>query len=464
MKTIFLIINVFLISFISCSYYSKKLERDHHNKFNNITDSPSKINLLQENSTEIPIQPKENASLSSKTEKFTVIQLNNRHDVQYYGDIYIGIPKKKLTVIFDTGSNILWVPSSKCETCRINSIRYNPLTSKSSENLNKLKSISFAVGYVEGDMFTDTVSLNSHKAILKSFNNELSAEKINILNVNKEINLTGTTSDGVMGLGVYNEGNSYNSFIESLYNQKQINSPSFTFYLFGVNNISRLYVGDILNNVYISKIFKNNKQECLVDSYALYWECYSYNGIKLTNYNNDKIKTFNTNSTFIFDTGSSYTLIPKSDFMIIFDFLKLEHNCIISKDNQLLCKCLSKNEFGKIEINFDDKNKYVLNLNNMIEFYKSSNFQCHFQINMEVYDLNTWVLGDSALRRNLISFNMYERKITFIQNISGIIDDNKIAQNKWINKAGSFLYSIIFWIVIIATVGLIILFLLYLIR
>ena len=83
---------------------------------------------------------------------------------------------------------------------------------------------------------------------------------------------------------------------------------------------------------------------------------------------------------------------------------------------------------------------------------------------MEVYDLNTWVLGDSALRKNLISFNLYEKKITFIQNISGIIDDNKIAQNKWINKAGGFFYSIMFWIVIIATIGLIILFLLYLIR
>ena len=439
------------------------MERNHHSIINNITD-PNKITLLQESSKELLIQPKENISLPSETEKFSVIQLNNRHDVQYYGDIYIGIPKKKFTVIFDTGSNILWVPSSKCGTCRLNSIKYNPLISKTSENKNKLKSISFAVGYVEGDMFTDTVSLNSQKAFLKPFNNELSAEKLNILGVNKEINLTGTISDGVMGLGVYNEEDPYNSFIETLYNQKQINSPSFSFYLFGVNNISRLYVGDILNNAYISKIFKNNKQECLVDSYALYWECYSYNGIKLINHNNDKNSTFNTNSTFIFDTGSSYTLIPKCDFMHIFNFLKLEHNCGISKDNQLLCQCSNKNEFGKIEINFDEKNKYVMDLSNMIEFYRSSNYQCHFQINMEVYDLNTWVLGDSALRRSLINFNIYERKITFIQNISGIIDDNRIAQSKWINKAGSLLYSIIFWIVIIATIALIILFLLYLIR
>ena len=463
MKIIFLIINVILLSLINCSYYSKQLERKHLNNGKNINNK-NKINFIQENTTELPLQSKDNITLSTDSQKFTVVQLTNRHDVQYFGDIYIGVPKKKLTVIFDTGSNILWIPSSKCDTCRQNSVRYNPLTSKTSENGNKIKSISFAIGYVEGELYSDTVSLNANRQFLKPFNGEISAEKFNFLSVNKEANLTGTSSDGVMGLGIYNEGDPYNSFIETLYNQQQINSPSFSFYILGVNNISRLYIGDILNNAYISKIFKNNKQECIVDSNSLYWECYPFQGIKLTNQKNDKNKTFNTNSSIIFDTGSSYTLIPKDDFMNIFEFLKLEHNCIINKDNQLLCQCISKDEFGKIEINFNENNKFVMDLNNMIELYKNSNYKCHFQITMEIFELNTWVLGDSALRKNLISFNTYERKISFIQNISGIIDDNKIAQNKWLNKTGSLLYSFIFWFIIIATIALLILFILYLIR
>ena len=459
MKTIFLIINVILISFISCSYYSKKLGIHHRN----ITEA-GKMNLLQESTKEVLIAPKENlTSTPTQSEKFSIIKLQNRHDVQYYGDIYMGIPKTKLSVIFDTWSNILWVPSSQCQTCRINSVKYNPALSKTAEKKNKLKSISFAVGYVEGDLYSERVSLNSPNSFLP-LNNEIYAEKFNFLSVNKEINLTGTSSDGVMGLGVYNEGDPYNSFIETLYNQKQINAPAFSFYILGVKNISRLYIGDILNNAYIAKLLKNNKQECLVDSNALYWECYPYNGIKITNKNNDKNKIFNTSSTMIFDTGSSYTLIPKSDFMTIINFLNLEHNCIISNNNQLLCKCQSKDEFGKIEINFNENNKFMLDLNNMIEFYKDSIYQCHFQINMEIYDLNTWVLGDSSLRRDIISFNIYERKVTFVQNISGIIEDNKIAQNKWIDKGGSLLYSLIFWIIIIATIGLLILFILYLIR
>ena len=464
MKIIFLVINVILLCLISCSYYSKSIERKNLNNCTNYKCQKQLI-LIQENSNQIQKSQQNNSVITpSETKKFAVLKLSNRNDVQYYGDIYIGIPKKKMTVIFDTGSNILWVPSNQCTTCRKDSVRYNPIVSKTSEKINKSNSIAFAVGFVEGEIYSETVSLNSYESFLKSFNNELIAEKYKFLSVNKEMNLTGTISDGVMGLGIYNEGDPYNSFIETLYNQKQINEPSFSFYLFGVKNISRLYIGDILNNVYISKLFNNNKQECFVGKNDLFWECYPYNGIKLINNNSDKIKTFNTNSSIIFDTGSSYTLIPKPDFMIIFNFLKLEHNCIISGENQLLCQCSSKNEFGKIELNFDNKNKFVINLNNMIEFYRNSKYQCQFQITMEIYDLNTWILGDSSLRRNLISFNMYERKISFIQNISGIIEDTKIGQSSWINKSGSLLYSFVFWFIILVTIGLIILFILYLFR
>jgi hypothetical protein len=101
-----------------------------------------------------------NTILSFKESKGKVItiQLNNYKNEQYYGEIAIGTPPRKYNVIFDTGSNFLWVKGSHW--------KFNYIVSKMIKKQEKSRGKSFfyikyGTGSIMGQPMTDSVSIGS---------------------------------------------------------------------------------------------------------------------------------------------------------------------------------------------------------------------------------------------------------------------------------------------------------------
>uniref|UniRef100_A0A8D0HX35 pepsin A n=1 Tax=Sphenodon punctatus TaxID=8508 RepID=A0A8D0HX35_SPHPU len=86
--------------------------------------------------------------------------LENYMDIEYFGTISIGTPPQEFSVLFDTGSSNLWVPSVYCSSpACTNHNRYNPQDSSTYQATSESVSIQYGTGSMTGFLAYDTVQV-----------------------------------------------------------------------------------------------------------------------------------------------------------------------------------------------------------------------------------------------------------------------------------------------------------------
>ncbi|XP_066907773.1 cathepsin D [Halyomorpha halys] len=88
--------------------------------------------------------------------------LSNYMNAQYYGEIGLGTPAQKFSVIFDTGSSNVWVPSKKCGwfnvACWLHK-KYNSKESSTYKEDGTEISLDYVSGSLSGFLSTDTLEI-----------------------------------------------------------------------------------------------------------------------------------------------------------------------------------------------------------------------------------------------------------------------------------------------------------------
>ncbi|CAG8758113.1 25304_t:CDS:2, partial [Racocetra persica] len=152
------------------------------------------------------------------------VPLTNYMNAQYFGEISLGTPPQTFSVVFDTGSSNLWIPSTHCTSiaCFLHR-RFDSGKSSTFKHNGTEFEIHYASGSLEGIISNDVLQIADIKVIDQDFGE--SVKELGIVFVFGRF-------DGIFGLGYDNIA--IKGVVPPFYhivNRKLIDTPIFSFWL-----------------------------------------------------------------------------------------------------------------------------------------------------------------------------------------------------------------------------------------
>nr|CAA11580.1 cathepsin [Chionodraco hamatus] len=151
-------------------------------------------------------------------------KIYNFMDAQYYGDIALGTPEQNFSVVFDTGSSDLWVPSAYCvtEACALPK-RFKAFKSTSFLHDGRQFGINYGSGHLLGVMGRDYLMVAGMMVKRQEFRESVYEPGTAFLKAR---------FDGVLGLGYPALAEILgNPVFDNMLAQNLLDKPIFSFYL-----------------------------------------------------------------------------------------------------------------------------------------------------------------------------------------------------------------------------------------
>lgn len=224
------------------------------------------------------------------------LNLSTADLMAYYGNISLGTPPQNFSVIFDTGSSDLWVPSIDCQAGFCNTSQlFNPENSSSVSFNDSSFSIVYGTGTVTGDVARDKLTLADNVTVDgQCFGVATSVSS----------DLRPGLFDGIFGLGLapLSKTKSMPPFYQMI-QQEQVSEPLFGVWLSNSTTGEEsgvLTLGYVNSSQYSGDLCWQN-----ITSKQIYWEV-PLNGLR---YGKQRLSRFSSH-TVVIDTGTSFNVGP----------------------------------------------------------------------------------------------------------------------------------------------------------
>lgn len=304
------------------------------------------------------------------------VPLSNYMNAQYYAPITIGTPPQEFSVVLDTGSSNLWVPSTQCSSiaCFLHK-KYDSSASSTYKPNGTEFAIRYGSGSLEGFVSQDTLSIAG-----------LDVPKQDFAEATKEPGLAFAFGkfDGILGMGY--DTISVNRIVPPFYNMiknKQLDSEVFAFRLGDSDQDG----GECIFGGYDADAFTGKLHYIPVRRKG-YWEV----ELEAVKFGKETLELENTGAAI--DTGTSLIVMPTD----VAEILNKEIGAEKSWNGQYTVDCAKVPDLPELAFVFDGKD-YKLKGEDYTLNAGGTCISAFTGMDIPPPMGPLWIIGDAFLRR-----------------------------------------------------------------